>query len=85
MPSVKNNTGRAQSIVTPGEYWLVKQDGNEPWPVVICDEEMVRQYFGDNTRSVSAQRGDLKIGYEISGVLSQWRQLPAICLGTTKP
>ncbi len=46
-----------QSGAQPGEYWLVSKDGEQDWPVVICDEEMVQAYFR-GSRPENARKAD---------------------------
>lgn len=47
----------AQIEVEPGALWYVKKDG-EDWPVVICDEEIVRKFFKGKPRPDNARRSD---------------------------
>ena len=46
-----------QSNAEPGEYWLICKEGEEPWPGVLCDEEMVREFM-NKERPINAQRED---------------------------
>lgn len=43
-----------------GEYWLVEVEGQENWPGVICDEELVvhRDFLAQNRRPITAARQD---------------------------
>ena len=46
-----------QSNASPGEYWLICQDGEEPWPGIVCDEPMVQEFM-KSERPMNAQRAD---------------------------
>ena len=47
----------AQSNASPGEYWLICKDGEEPWPGIICDEPMVQEFM-KREMPTNAQRSD---------------------------
>lgn len=76
----------AQVDAEPGEYWLVTKDGEDPWPVVICDEDIVRSYFKEKKRPEGARRRDGTWGEEfrIRGKRFGKRYFPALKLGIMK-
>ena len=50
----------AQVLADPGEIWLSHKKGENPWPVVICDEEMLSilskgRKRPDNARKANGQ------------------------------
>ena len=76
----------AQVDAEAGEYWLAIKDGREPWPVVICDEEMIEKFFADNPRPKNARRADgtWRKGFRPRGDLTGQKCFPAMYLGTMK-
>ena len=57
-----NRKGSKANLIThtdakPGEYYFHQLKGHSPWPVVICDEEMLPEALL-RTRPVSAARPD---------------------------
>ena len=83
--SANVNTRQSQIGAQPGEYWLVSREGEQDWPVVICDEEIVQNYF-KGPRPENARRRDgswhelLQPGEELLGQAS----FPVLYLGTCK-
>ena len=76
----------ARNDAKAGEYWLITKDGEDPWPVVICDENMVRSYFKGKQRPDGARRQDGTWGEEFksNGRHFSERYFPAIKLGSMK-
>ncbi|KAL9609870.1 MAG: hypothetical protein Q9167_005388 [Letrouitia subvulpina] len=76
---------RAQWQAEAGEYWLITPQGQEPWPVVICDEGMVKQFF-KSKRPQSARKpdGSWHKGFGPNGDQIRNRSFPSMCLGTLK-
>ena len=66
-----------------GEYLCIKKDG-EDWPVVICDDEFIKTFFGHLLRPKGARRddGSWDRDYKAGGILFSDRRYPAIILGT---
>lgn len=48
----------AQANAEPGEYWFIEKDGEEPWPGVICDEDMVANYLNKKDRPTMARKAN---------------------------
>ena len=42
--------------VKPGEYWLIQEAGNEDWPGVVCDENLVLNHFNSESRLNDAKQ-----------------------------
>ena len=76
----------AQSDAEAGEYWLALKDGREPWPIVICNEEMIEKFFSDNPRPANARRADgtWRKKFRPRGDLTGQKCFPAMYLGTWK-
>ena len=76
----------AQTDAEAGEYWLAKKDGREPWPVVICDEEMIEKFFADKPRPKNARRADgtWRKEFRPRGDLTGQKCFPAMYLGTMR-
>lgn len=76
----------AQSNAEAGEIWLAVKDGQEPWPVVICDEDMLQSFFGDYERPKNARRADGTWHKACGprGRLAGQKCFPAMYLGTWK-
>ena len=79
------NSRHAQAGALPGEYWLVSKDGEQDWPVVICDEDMVRTYFKgprpENARKVDGRWHEL---FQPGGDLVEQVCFPVLYPGTLK-
>lgn len=71
----------------PGEYWLAVQDGLEPWPALICDEYMVKDFFKrpwstrKDTRKPDGTWGKL---FKDRADLAHKRAFPAVLLALNK-
>lgn len=76
----------AQSDAEAGEYWLALKDGRDPWPVVICSEEMIEMFFSDTPRPENARRADgtWRREFRPRGDLTGQKCFPAMYLGTWK-
>lgn len=76
----------AQSDAEAGEDWLALKDGREPWPVVICSEEMIEMFFSDKPRPENARRADgtWRKDFRPRGDLTGQKCFPAMYLGTWK-
>ena len=46
----------AQANAEPGDFWLIEKEGEEAWPGVICDEDMVAKYFNGKERPTMARK-----------------------------
>lgn len=68
-----------------GEYWMAQKEGEESWPVVICDEEMT-QALDKGKRPVNALQtdGTWQREFNESESLAGRRCFPALYLGTMK-
>ena len=47
----------SQLKTVAGDYWTMKE-GREDFPVVVCDDEIVEEFFEYKRRPLSAQRED---------------------------
>ena len=65
-----------------GDYFTIKQNGDD-WPIVTCDEEIIRTYFTRLPRPESARQPDGTWGrdYKVDGCLIGERRFPFIDLG----
>ena len=66
-----------------GQFWLVKSLGDEPaWPVLICPEELVLEYFKKaRNRPEAARRAD---GSFSKGYGTSQQLLPVLYLGNLR-
>lgn len=80
------NNITTNTVPEAGEYWLATNHGEDPWPVVICDENMVRSHFSTKDRPKGARQQDGTWGgeFETDGKLFGQRYFPAMKLGTMK-
>ncbi|KAF2118595.1 hypothetical protein BDV96DRAFT_488929 [Lophiotrema nucula] len=69
----------------PGQHWFVAMKGYPPWPVVICDEEMLPETLLGK-RPVSAQRvdGTYREDFRDGGKNAKDRRYPIMFLGTNE-
>ena len=69
----------------PGELWLSAKKNEKPWPVVICDEEMLQILLKGRDRPVNARQGDgtWRNQYGPGGHLAEQRCFPTMRLGST--
>ena len=65
---------------TEGDYFTIKKDG-EDWPIVICDEEIIRSFFADLPRPRSARQADGTWEKDYKCSIND-RLFPAIYLGS---
>lgn len=74
---------RAQIDAEAGELWLSAKKDQDPWPVVICDEEML-QILAKGKRPANARQknGDWRNDFRPSGDLADQRCFPTMRLGT---
>lgn len=85
--SVSEVFGRhAQVLAEPGEIWLSAKKYEVPWPVVICDEEMLQTLSKGGERPVNAQKANGQWRKEVlpGGVLEGSVVFPTMRLGTMK-
>lgn len=71
--------------VQPGEMYLVSMRGFPPWPVIVCDEEMLPETLLSK-RPVSAKRidGTYREDYQDGGKHERERRYPIMFLGTNE-
>ncbi|PVI08274.1 hypothetical protein DM02DRAFT_648327 [Periconia macrospinosa] len=69
----------------PGDMWLVAMRGYQPWPVIICDEDMLPETLLAK-RPVSAIRvdGTYREDYLEGGKNAKDRRYPVMFLGTNE-
>ncbi|OCL02347.1 hypothetical protein AOQ84DRAFT_382766 [Glonium stellatum] len=87
----KKNLNRKKSVpdlrldVKPGEYWFVAMRGFPPWPVIVCDEEMLPETLLVK-RPVSAMRidGTYRDDFLEGGKNAKDRRYPIMFLGTNE-
>ena len=79
------NTRHAQIGAQPGEYWLVSADDEQDWPVVICDEEIVQNFFkGPRPENARKSDGTWHELFMPGGDLLGQACFPVLYLGTYK-
>ncbi|OAL07547.1 hypothetical protein IQ06DRAFT_12271 [Phaeosphaeriaceae sp. SRC1lsM3a] len=71
--------------VSPGEMYMVAMRGYQPWPVIICDEEMLPESLLSK-RPVSAKRidGTYREDFLEGGKNAKDRRYPIMFLGTNE-
>ncbi|KAH7076495.1 hypothetical protein BKA63DRAFT_564884 [Paraphoma chrysanthemicola] len=71
--------------VSPGEMYMVAMRGYQPWPVIICDEEMLPESLLSK-RPVSAKRidGTYRDDFLEGGKNAKDRRYPVMFLGTNE-
>ncbi|KAF1912423.1 hypothetical protein BDU57DRAFT_582678 [Ampelomyces quisqualis] len=71
--------------VSPGEMYMVAMRGYQPWPVIICDEEMLPESLLSK-RPVSAKRidGTYREDFLEGGKNAKDRRYPVMFLGTNE-
>lgn len=74
----------AQVLADPGEIWLSHKKGEEPWPVVVCDEEMLLILSKGRKRPDNARKanGQWRKEYLPGGKLEGQVVFPTMKLGT---
>ena len=79
------NPRHAQIGAQPGEYWLISKDGEQDWPVVICDEEVVQTCFrGPRPENARKADGTWPELFQPGGELLGQVCFPVLYLGTYK-
>lgn len=79
------NTRHAQIGAQSGEYWLVSKDGEQDWPVVVCDEDIVQRYFkGPRPENARKADGTWSGLFQPGGDLMGQVCFPVLYLGTLK-
>ncbi|KAF2467570.1 uncharacterized protein BDR25DRAFT_63824 [Lindgomyces ingoldianus] len=81
----KKGTPELRLNVSPGDYWFVAMRGFAPWPVIVCDEEMLPETLLSK-RPVSAQRidGTYREDFLPDGKNAKDRRYPIMFLGTNE-
>lgn len=76
----------AQILAEPGEIWLSHKKGEHPWPVVVCDEEMLLNLTKGGERPDNARMGNgqWRKEYLPGGELEGQVVFPTMKLGTLK-
>ena len=76
----------AKTNAEPGELWLSAKENEDPWPVVICDEELLQTLLEGQARPGNARRedGSWYKGYGPGGGLAEQRCFPTMRLETAK-
>ncbi|KAF2830996.1 hypothetical protein CC86DRAFT_442879 [Ophiobolus disseminans] len=71
--------------VSPGEMYMVAMRGYQPWPIIICDEEMLPESLLSK-RPVSAKRidGTYREDFLEGGKNAKDRRYPVMFLGTNE-
>ncbi len=79
------NTRHAQIGAQPGEYWLVSKDGEQDWPIVICDEDIVQKFFkGSRPENARKADGTWPKDFQPGGNILGQVCFPVLYLGTLK-
>ncbi|KAI0125931.1 PWWP domain-containing protein [Xylariales sp. AK1849] len=81
----KASKAKLQLNVQPGEHYFARLKGYPPWPVVVCDEEMLPQSML-STRPVSTRRADgtYREDFADGGKRAQDRTYPVMFLQTNE-
>ena len=76
---------RWQLETKAGDYWIIKED-REYFPVIICDDEFIEEFFETKDRPVSARQadGNWNSEYKLGHALANERAFPVFFLGTTQ-
>lgn len=84
-PKTNPVVSRWQLETKAGDYWIVKEEG-EYFPVVICDDECIEEFFESKDRPVSARQadGNWNPDYKLEHALANERVFPVCFLGTTQ-
>lgn len=87
MESLLHDPGHNATIdAKAGELWLSAKENEDPWPVVICDEELLQTLLDGKFRPVNARQadGNWYRGYRPGGGLAEQRCFATMRLGTAK-
>jgi hypothetical protein len=81
----KKKTRELHLDTNPGDMWMVAMRGYQPWPVIICDEEMLPESLLSK-RPVSAKRidGTYRDDFKDDGKNAKDRRFPVMFLGTNE-
>jgi hypothetical protein len=84
-PFDRSNVSRTQTETAAGDFWTIKQNG-EDWPLIICDEEMVQKYYVKKQRPANARQpdGTWADGYKTGESRVGHRCYPTLFLGRYK-
>jgi len=84
-PGKKKAAVELRLNVQPGEFWFVAMRGFPPWPVVVCDEEMLPETLLSK-RPVSAKRidGTYREDFREGGKNAKDRRYPIMFMGTNE-
>ncbi|KAF2498346.1 hypothetical protein BU16DRAFT_558408 [Lophium mytilinum] len=83
--SRKKSTVTLRLDVEPGQYWFVAMRGFPPWPVIVCDEEMLPESLLSK-RPVSAKRldGTYREDFQVGAKNAKDRRYPIMFMGTNE-
>ncbi|KAF2806825.1 uncharacterized protein BDZ99DRAFT_86153 [Mytilinidion resinicola] len=83
--SRKKSTVTLRLDVEPGQYWFVAMRGFPPWPVIVCDEEMLPESLLSK-RPVSAKRldGTYREDFQEGAKNAKDRRYPIMFMGTNE-
>lgn len=81
----KKKTKELHLHTKPGDMWMVAMRGYQPWPVIICDEDMLPESLLMK-RPVSAKRldGTYREDFQDDGKNAKDRRFPIMFLGTNE-
>ncbi|KAF1812449.1 hypothetical protein P152DRAFT_338937 [Eremomyces bilateralis CBS 781.70] len=81
----KKSMPQLQLDVEPGQFWFARMRGHQPWPSVICDEQMLPISLLSK-RPVSAKRvdGTWRADFEVGGKNVRDRRYPVMFLATNE-
>lgn len=84
-PGKKKKSAALHLDTQPGDMWMVAMRGYQPWPVIICDEEMLPESLLSK-RPVSAKRidGTYREDFRDGGKNAKDRRYPIMFLGTNE-
>ncbi|KAF2001179.1 hypothetical protein P154DRAFT_173054 [Amniculicola lignicola CBS 123094] len=84
-PKGKKAAAELHLDVKPGDFWFVALRGYPPWPVVVCDEEMLPETLLSK-RPVSAMRidGTYRGDFQDNGKNAKDRRYPIMFMGTNE-
>lgn len=84
-PSKKKEPAKLRLDVQPGEVYFVAMKGYQPWPVIVCDENMLPETLLSK-RPVSARRidGTYREDFMEGGKNAKDRRYPVMFMGTNE-
>lgn len=85
MRKLRPSASQWQLETVAGDYWTVSDDG-EDFPVVICDDEIIEEFFESQERPESARRadGNWNPQYKLKHARAVERAFPVFFLGSTQ-